>query len=185
MAYDTDNQPLRLPKKHASGIAEAPDPDLGRRLAAQQSVRAGAVAGLIVVIVFTLAWVLVSGAAGKVFPWATVLLGPAIGIAIRRLGRGLDWRFPFLAAVLALGGALLANIVLAAAYTAGELETSTLRILAKVTPMTWPVFFDEALNGADYVFALIAAGIAAFYANRRLTRPQYYALRQWQEQNPR
>ena len=93
-----------------------------------------------------------------------------------------DWRFPALAAGLAILGSLLGNVVISAAYTAGELDTSTLTILSRVTQMTWPVFFEEVLTGADYVFALIAAVIAAYYANRRLTRRQYFALRQWREQ---
>jgi hypothetical protein len=36
---------------------------------------------------------------------------------------------------------------------------------------------------ADMVFALFAAGLAAFYANRRLTRAQYLAIRTWEESN--
>ena len=47
--------------------------------------------------------------------------------------------------------------------------------------MTWPVFFAEAMTGADYVYAAAAAGIAAYYANRRLSRRQFFALRSWQE----
>jgi hypothetical protein len=47
--------------------------------------------------------------------------------------------------------------------------------------MTWPVFFAEVISAADIVFGLFAAAIAAFYANRRLSRSEYSALRKWQE----
>lgn len=181
MAYDPDNTVLRLPKKHAPGIDEKPDPELGRRLEAAQSFRNALVAGLIVIVLFALAWVLVSAVSGRVLPWFTVLLGFLVGFAVRRAGHGLDWRFPVLAATLALLGSLLGNVVISAAYTAGEFDTSTIRILSRVTSMTWPVFFDEVLNGADYVYAFVSAGIAAYYANRRLSRRQYFALRQWQD----
>ena len=181
MAYDPDNTVLRLPKKHASGIEDKPDPELGRRLEAAQSLRNALVAGLITIVLFALVWVLVSAVSGRVLPWLTVLLGFILGFAVRRAGHGLDWRFPVLAAALAIAGSLLGNVVISAAYTAGELDASTIRILSRATSMTWPVFFDEVLNGADYVYALIAAGIAAYYANRRLSRRQYFALRQWQE----
>ncbi len=182
MAYDPDNTVLRLPKKHAAGIADKPDPELGRNLVRAQSLRTAVVAGLIAIVVFAIAWILVTAASGRVLPWFTVLLGFALGYAVRRGGRGLDWRFPALAAFMAFAGSLLGNVVISAAYTAGEFETSTVRILARATSMTWPVFFDEVLNGADYVYALMSAGIAAFFANRRLSRRQYFALRQWQEQ---
>jgi hypothetical protein len=86
------------------------------------------------------------------------------------------------AALAALAGALLGNIVVAAAFTAAEFETGTLSILRAVTSLTWPVFFDEAMTGADAFYAITGAGIAAFYSNRRLTRAQYGAWRQWQEQ---
>ena len=83
---------------------------------------------------------------------------------------------------LALTGALIGNVVISAAYTAGEFDTSTVRILSKATQMTWPVFFAEAMTAADYVSAAIGARVAAFFANRRLSRGEYFALRQWQDQ---
>jgi hypothetical protein len=106
-----------------------------------------------------------------------------LGYAVRMTGRGVDWRFPVLAAGLALAGALLANVAVAASVTADVEGTGTLHVLQSVTSMTWPVFFDEVLNIADAFFAVVAAGFAAFFANRKLTRTQYYALRLWREEN--
>jgi hypothetical protein len=181
MAYDPDNQVLRLPKKHASGIDELPDPDLGRRLEDAQSFRNAVTAGAITVILFTILWLGVSALTQRVFPWFPVLLGFVLGFAVRLAGKGLDWRFPTLAAALAIIGSALGLVVISAAYTASELGTSTVTILTNVSQLTWPVFFDEVVTAADFVFAVVAAGIAAFYANRRLTRRQYFALRQWHE----
>lgn len=109
----------------------------------------------------------------------TVLLGAMLGFAVRRAGLGVDWRFPVLAAALSLFGALLGNVVIAASYTAEILDTGTLQILRSVTSMTWPVFYEETLTAADGFYAVVAAGLAAFFANRRLTRSQYHALRLW------
>ncbi len=110
-----------------------------------------------------------------------MLLGILLGLVIRRAGRGLDWRFPALAAGTALAGALVSNVVVAAAFTARAMETTTLAVLRAVTAMTWPVFFEEAMTPADLAYALIGAGVAAFYANRRLSRGEYLALRKWRE----
>jgi hypothetical protein len=148
-------------------------------------LRHALVAGLITIIVFCVLWVALSSLANRVFPWMTVLLGAMLGFAVRRAGRGVDWRFPALAAVLALFGALLGNVVIAASYTAETFDTGTLQILSAVTNMTWPVFFDEVLTVADGFYAALAAGLAAFLANRHLTRSQYYALRLWRAESDR
>ena len=101
---------------------------------------------------------------------------------IRAAGRGVDWRFPALAAGMAVGGAIASNIALAASTTAAEFGIGTLHILQAVTSMTWPVFFDEVWNVADGFFAIVGAAFAAFLAPRRLSRAQRFALRLWREQ---
>ncbi|MEM8816243.1 MAG: hypothetical protein AAGE85_10460 [Pseudomonadota bacterium] len=183
MAYDPDNQALRLPKKHAPALKDKPDPELGRRIEAAQSFTAAVAAGLLAVLVFTTVWTLLTTVTGRLFPWFALLLGLPLGLAVRAAGKGLDWRFPALAALLAILGMLAAKVVLSAAYTAAEFETGIGTVLARTTSMTWPVFFDEVMTGADYVFALFSAGIAASFANRRLSRRQYYALRIWRDRN--
>ena len=172
---------LRLPKRHGGepGSWSAAD---GERLVKAQSFRDAVVAGLIVIILFSVLWAMLSTLVNRIFPWMTVVLGVLIGLVMRRAGRGLDWRFPVFAAVLALAGALASNVVVAAAFTASELETSTFTILRAVTAMTWPVFFDEVISAADVVYALFGAATAAFYANRRLSRGEYNAVRKWQEE---
>lgn len=131
------------------------------------------------VVVFCVLWIALSELFDRIFPWMTVLLGAMVGFAVRQAGRGVDWRFPLLAAVLTLFGALLANVVVAASTTAEIFDTSTLHVLQSVTSMTWPVFFDEVLNVADGFYAVLSAGLAAFLANRQITRSQYHALRLW------
>ena len=170
---------LRLRKKHGSGEpcdATAAD---GKRLVDEQSIRNATIAGIITIVVFSLLWTAMTSLVNRVFPWMTVVLGYLLGYAVRRAGHGVDWHFPALAAALAVTGSLVANIVVAADYTAETFATDTLHILQSVTSMTWPVFFDEVLGVADAFYAAMSAALAAFLANRRLTRQQYYALRLW------
>jgi hypothetical protein len=174
--------PLRLRKKHGSGKPTEVTSADGKRLVKAQSVRNSIVAGLIVIIIFSLFWMALSELTNRVFPWFTIVLGFLLGHSIRLAGRGTDWRFPFIAAGLAIAGSLIANIVIAASVTAEGLGTGTLDVLRAVTSMTWPVFFDEVLSIVDGFYALFAAALAAFYANRRLTRSEYQALRMWREE---
>ena len=154
----------------------------GHKLEKQQSLRDAIVGGLIVMILFSVLWAMMSTLLNRIFPWMTVVLGIFTGLVIRRAGRGIDWRFPTLAAVMTLIGSLVGNVVVSAAVTAEVLDSTTFEILRAVTAMTWPVYFAEVISAADIVFACFGAAVAAFYANRRLTRAQFHALRKWQEQ---
>lgn len=184
-AMSEPQSPLRLRKKHGTGAKSDVTSADGERLVQAQSVRNAIVAGIITVIVFSFFWTTLTELTNRVFPWLTVVLGFLLGHSIRLAGRGTDWRFPAVAAVLALLGSLVANIVVAASVTAEGFDTGTLQILQAVTSMTWPVFFDEVLTVADGFFAAIAAALAAFYSNRRLSRSEYMALRLWGEEQQR
>ena len=39
------------------------------------------------------------------------------------------------------------------------------------------------MPAADVIYALAAASVAAYFANRRLTRDQYTSFRAWQEKD--
>lgn len=179
MKKATSQQALRLRKIHGAGNRRDITAEDGARLVQAQSLRNGIVAGLIAIVLFSVLWIALSALLNRIFPWLTVLLGAMVGFGVRQAGRGVDWRFPVAAAVLALLGAFLANVVVAASTTADILETSTLHVLKSVTTMTWPVFFDEVWNVADGFYAVLSAGLAAFLSNRQLTRSEYYALRLW------
>jgi len=183
MKKQASTQPLRLRRKHGAGKRRDVTVEDGARLIRAQSLRNAFVAGIAAILIFCVLWIAVSGLFNRIFPWATVLLGAMLGFAVRQAGRGVDWRFPALAAVLTLLGTVIANVVVAAATTADIFDTSTLHILQSVTSMTWPVFFDEVWNIADGFYAVLSAGLAAFLANRQLTRAQYYALRLWRAQS--
>lgn len=183
MTAPNSSHPLRLKKKHGEGQRPEATAADGARLVRAQSLRNAVVAGLIVLIAFCLLWVAASALTGRVFAWMTVVLGYMLGLAIRRAGRGVDWRFPTLAAAFALGGSVFSNVVLAASTTAAEFGTGTIDILQAVTSMTWPVFFDEVWNIADSFFAVLSAGLAAFLAPRKLSRSEFYALRMWRRES--
>ncbi len=181
MTAEPKHQVLRLRKKHAPGGHDRPAVADGERLVRAQSLRHAAMAAVIAIVIFAVIWSMLTAASGRIFPWMTMLLGVLVGFAVRRAGQGLDWRFPSLAAALAFAGAILANFVIAAGTTAAEFDVGTLTVLRSVTTMTWPIFFDEAMTAADWVFAAFAAGIAAFYANRQLDRREYQAVRVWKD----
>jgi hypothetical protein len=185
MSEEQKPSPLRLRRKHGEGHRPDVSADDGARLVRAQSLHSAIVASLIAFVLFCIAWVAFAAMTSRVFPWMTIVLGAAVGYAVRRAGRGVDWRFPVLAAVATALGAVGSNVVVAASTTAAELGTDTLHILRAVTTMTWPVFFDEHWNIGDTFFAVFAAGVAAFLAPRKLTRRQFHAMRLWRGQSDR
>lgn len=170
---------VRPAKRHRS-VGNIDGVDVGK-LVNEQSLRDATTGGLIVIVLFSVLWAMLSTLAGQVFPWMTIVLGVVMGRVMRRAGKGLDWRFPALAAAMTFAGALVSNIVVAAAFSAEELGVSTFEVLRAVTTMTWPVFFDEVVSAADIIFGLFAAAVAAFYAKRPLSRSEYGALRKRRE----
>ena len=94
--------PLRLRKKHGDGRKPNVTAADGARLVEAQSMRNAVLVALLILVVFCVTWIALSASLNRVFPWMTVIYGGALGLGIRRAGRGVDWRFPALAAVLAL-----------------------------------------------------------------------------------
>jgi len=175
-------QVFRLRKKHDPRLTERPSAADGERLIRGQSVWHGMVAGAVAVLLFIVLWSMTANLLGRFLPWMSLLLGVFVGLAVRRGGQGFDWRFPVLAGVLTLIGALLGIVVIAAGTTAAEFETNTVVILRNVTTMTWPVFFDEVLTAADVVYAGFAMLIAGALSLRRLDRWEFQAVRLREEE---
>ena len=88
-----NQQPLRLPKKHAADETVEVSAEDGYSLVAAQSMLGAIAAGVATILVFSILWVLLTRATGRVFPWMTVLLGLLLGRVIRKAGHGVDWRF--------------------------------------------------------------------------------------------
>lgn len=122
-------------------------------------------------------WAIVSMQTGRVFPWFSVLFGAIIGLAVRRFGRGLDWRFPVIAAALAWAGAYAGNLMIGIVETARYIEAGALSVLAGLSGDTMEYFFANTINPIVHIYALCAAGIAAFLAKRQLNRRQVLAIR--------
>jgi len=168
---------LRLKKKH-SPIQQytGPPPD-AERIVAQQSVWRAAAGGIGVVLVFGWLWAALSVETGLVYPWLTVPIGGLVGVAVRRYGRGLDWRFPLLAAAIAWIGAYAGNLIIGIVETGRYIEAESWRVTLGLSLDTMENFFSNTINPIDHIYAFCGAGVAAFLANRRLNRREVLALR--------
>jgi hypothetical protein len=150
------------------------DPEV---LIAAQSAIAAVLAAIVTMLVMSVFWTFFTGITGRVFPWFSIVQGIFIGLAVRRFGRGLDWRFPLIAGTVAWAGSFFGNLMVAIPVTTSELGASALQVISGLTWWSFRTFFTEVITIVDYIYAFCAAAVAMFYSNRRLTRHEDFALR--------
>lgn len=163
---------FRLRQKHSRFVYEESAPVNAARLIAAQSVRSAITGATIAIIAFNIVWVFTASASGKYFPWIAIVQGAAIGMAVQRSGRGLDWRFPLIAGIAAWTGAFTGNLFIALEFTASE--------TGRVEGSLWQItqgFFANTVTAIDVIYAFCAVAVATFYSKRRLNRHEVFALR--------
>ena len=126
-------------------------------------------------------WALFSMATNRVFPWFSIPMGALIGLAMQRFGRGLDWRFPVSALVIAAVAAYAGNLMIGVLETGRYIEAETLSVMKGLSGDTMRNFFRNTISPVDHIYAFSAAGVAAFFANRRLKRHEVLGLRMMEE----
>lgn len=175
---------FRLQQKHSRHPGLAPLPKASpEQLIAAQSVVRGLLGGLAALVLLHVAWAQSAVLLDRVFPWMTIVQGVAIGYGVQRLGLGLDWRFPLIAALLSFPAALTGNFVVAVSLTANASGSSTIDVLSGLTAASIHSFFTETITGVDWIFAFCSIAVATFFAKRRLTRAQSTALIAWQQEH--
>ena len=168
---------LRLQKKHSGKQKDiGPEPDVALILA-QQSMGRALAGGIVVMIVLGWLWVIMSMQTGRVFPWFSILIGTFVGLGVQRFGRGLDWRYPVIAAVVAWVGAYVGNLMIGIVETGRYIEADLFSVFAGLSRDTMENFFAYTVSPVDHIYAFCAAGVASFLAKRRLNRREVVALR--------
>lgn len=166
----------RLRHKHAPDDATQQPVDAAM-LVADQSLRAAVGGAVGAIVLLTVVWVYAVMLFDQFFPWISVIEGYFIGRAVQHFGRGIDWRFPLLAAAAALIGAFLGSFVSALFLTGREFGMSPLPLLGEVSWHTLRTFATREFGLVGVIYAAMSASIAAFFAGRRLTRQEAIALR--------
>lgn len=171
----------RIGQKHSKNLYEERREVDAAALIGSQMPRRAVLAGIATLFAGNALWLAISLLTGKVYPWFSVIQGMAIGLIIRRWGQGFDWRFPAIAAAIALIGAYSGSFLIAAEVAARDLETNIFAVIFNVTGWSIGTWLQEVVSPADHIFAAYAAILAAFFARRRLDRAEVFALRTMNE----
>jgi hypothetical protein len=174
----TDSELMfRLRQRHSRHVYDDKVTVSAEKLIAAQSVRAAVTGATIAVIALNIVWAYTASASGRYFPWFAIVQGAGIGIAVRRSGRGLDWRFPFVAGIAAWIGAFTGNLFIALEFTATE--------TGRIEGSWWQIVQDFLANTVtviDVIYAFCAVAVAMFYSKRQLNRYEVLALRKHAEE---
>lgn len=175
---------FRLKQKHSNDKKSRLPPADGRRLIAAQSVARGFLGSVATGLLLCWLWALFAMTTGRVFPWFSILIGALIGLAMQRFGRGLDWRFPVMAAVIAGIAAYAGNLMIGVLETGRYIEAEPIRVMGGLSLDTIQNFFRNTISPVDHIYAFSACGVAAFFANRRLQRHEVLGLRTMHRGDP-
>ncbi len=175
---------FRLKQKHSRHPAAAKPAEVSvTALLDDQSVRGAVLGGLGALLIVHLFWAYSAVLLDKVFPWMTIVQGAVIGMGVQRLGRGIDWRFPLIAALWSFPAAFTGNLVVALSLTANAAAVGFFDVLAGLSVSSLQKFFGQTISGVDIIFALCSIALATFFAKRRLTRAQANALHKHELKN--
>lgn len=168
---------FRLKQKHSRPDKKKyPEPDV-KRILAEESLPRGVLGSSAIAALLCWIWAVQAMTTGRVFPWFSILIGILIGFAMQRFGRGLDWRFPVGAGLVAGIAAYAGNLMIGVLETGRYIEAQPMEVITGLSLDTMKNFFKNTINPVDHIYAFCSVGVAAFFAKRRLNRREVLALR--------
>jgi len=148
---------------------------LAEKLLAEQNLVAATVFGALAMILAA-GFYGVIGSGGATYSFMSAGIGLAVGLTMQFLGRGIDYRFPLVASILALIGCLLGNMFTLVIYVARSNMVSPFKTLAE-TPLD--VLVGWAVSGVQLIslfFWMMSMVTAIYFAKRSLTREERLAI---------
>jgi hypothetical protein len=142
------------PTPHASdakAVQQALD-----RLREDQNFNAAVSAGMVAAVVGAIVWAFVTVLTKYQIGWMAVGVGFLVGYAVRRFGRGIEPRFGYLGAVLALIGCGLGNLLAVIGLVAEQEQIALLSLLGRVDWGAVPGIMAATFNPMDLLFYGIA-----------------------------
>ena len=140
--------------------APVPDPAIVAqtiaRLRDEQDFNLGLAAGLVAALIGAALWAGITIVTKYQIGWMAVGVGFLVGFAVRRFGRGIEPRFGYLGAALALVGCGLGNLFAVLGIVAGQESVSFFSLLGQVRWTAVPRIMAATFNPMDVLFYGIA-----------------------------
>lgn len=140
--------------------APVPDPAVVEQAIAQlrdeQDFNLGLAAGLVAALIGAALWAGITIVTKYQIGWMAVGVGFLVGFAVRQFGRGIEPRFGYLGAALALLGCGLGNLFAVLGIVAGHEHVSFFTLLGRVRWTAVPQIMAATFSPMDVLFYGIA-----------------------------
>ncbi len=146
------------------------------RLRSEQNFFGGLLAGLIAAAVGAGVWAAVTVATGYQIGWMAVGVGFLVGLAIRKVGKGLDKSFGVMGAILALLGCGAGNLLAVCGVVARHEGVSFFRILSVLNFQRIGQIMSASFSPMDVLFYAIAVYEGYKFSFRRLSEVELREL---------
>ncbi|MEO5915491.1 MAG: hypothetical protein ABIS50_14760 [Luteolibacter sp.] len=125
----------------------------------------GGLAGLAAALVGAGTWAAVTYFTNYQIGFMAIGVGYLVGVTMRKYGNGQSNAFGVLAAVLAVLGCVLGNLLSACAFGADSLHVPLMAVLGKMTPSVALSVLQDGFSPIDALFYFLA--VSAAYRNSR------------------
>lgn len=126
----------------------------------QQSLATGMLGGLLAAFVGAVIWTTVTAVTHYQVGWMAVLLGMAVGTAVRLVGHGVDRVFQITAAALALVGCVFGNLLTDLIQLAPTEGVPVLGLFLHLTPYRCYWILMQTFHPLDMLFYWLAVRTA-------------------------
>jgi len=169
-----DNERLQT-----SEIKQKLSPEIIERLKTEQKLIPGIIAGLIAGIIGAILWGVITVATEFQFAIIALVIGAGVGLAIRKIGNGIDSIFGFWGAGIALFSVLLGNFLSIIGFTANSHELGYFETLFLFDYSYLPAILGETFSFVDLIFYGVAIIEGYKFSFRLITEKRIVELRKF------
>ena len=123
---------------------------------ARQNLPMAAIAGFATMAACAVAWAAITATTGYQIGFMAIGVGLAVGLVVRMVGRGVDTSFRILAAILALAGCAIGNLLTACVFFAAANEVGVERVLEVLDYTLAYELMRSMFSAMDVLFYAIA-----------------------------
>jgi hypothetical protein len=135
----------------------------------EQNFNAAASAGMVAALTGAVIWAAITVATQYQIGWMAVGVGFLVGVAVRHFGRGIEPRFGYLGAGLALVGCLAGNFLSLVGFVSREQHLGFFALLGDVNWAAVPGAMASAANPMDLLFYGLALYEGYKFSFRQVT----------------
>jgi hypothetical protein len=140
------------------------------RLRGEQSLMKGLTGGFLGAAIGAALWAVITVLTEYQIGYMALGVGFLAGFGVRLLGKGVDTKFQYIGAALALVGCLAGNLMVVIIFGSMETGISITTILSRLSPSVVVDLYAATFNAMDLLFYGLAITIGYKYSLKKITQ---------------